>query len=87
MKKSKRVFKLVCNVTLICILVVLCAFIGGTVYSRITGKSFLPYSVLWVLTDSMEPTIPSRSYILVRNVTADEIEVNDVITFSSKDPA
>lgn len=33
----------------------------------------------------MEPTIPSRSYILVKNVTAEEIEVDDVITFRSRD--
>lgn len=70
MKKNKKVLKLVCNVALTCILVVLCVFIGITVYSRISGKSVLPYSVLWVLTESMEPTIPSRSYILVKNVTA-----------------
>lgn len=87
MKKNKKVLKLVCNVALTCILVVLCVFIGITVYSRISGKSVLPYSVLWVLTESMEPTIPSRSYILVKNVTAEEIEVDDVITFRSRDAA
>lgn len=87
MKKSNKVLKLICNVALTCILVVMCVFIGITVYSRISGKSVLPYSVLWVLTESMEPTIPSRSYILVKNVSADEIEVNNVITFRSRDAA
>ena len=43
-------------------------------------------TMMWVRTESMEPTIPARSYILVEKVTAGEIEVGDVIVFRSDDP-
>ncbi|MBQ7700609.1 MAG: signal peptidase I [Clostridia bacterium] len=45
---------------------------------------------VWVMTSSMEPTIPERSYILVKEVkesAVSEIKVGDVIMFASDDPA
>ena len=50
------------------------AFIGGK-------------TMVWVLTPSMEPTIPGKSYILVERITADEVRVGDVIVYRSDDPA
>lgn len=84
--KNKAIRKIV-NVALTCLLVLLALLIVISVYSKISGKSLLPYTVLWVLTDSMEDAIPARSYILVKNVSAKEVEVNDIITFRSRDAA
>ena len=41
---------------------------------------------VWVMTSSMEPEIPERSYILIQKATADDIKVGDVIMFKSDDP-
>ena len=43
-------------------------------------------TAMWVRTESMEPEIPARSYILVEKVTAEEVEIGDVIVFKSSDP-
>lgn len=53
---------------------------------KATGKVF-GVSVMWVLTDSMEDTIPARSYILVTSVDPKDIQVGDIITFYSRDHA
>lgn len=44
-------------------------------------------ATLWVETDSMESEIPAQSYILIRRANAGEIQLGDVITFYSSDPA
>lgn len=40
-------------------------------------------SAMWVKTNSMEPQIPQKSYILVKQATADDVKVGDVIVFES----
>ena len=45
------------------------------------------YSVMNIVSESMEPTIAKGSYILVREVAPDEITSGDVICFYSTDPA
>ena len=42
-------------------------------------------TVLWVTTDSMSPTIAGNCYILAEKITADEVEVDDIIVFVSHD--
>ncbi|MBO4584960.1 MAG: signal peptidase I [Clostridia bacterium] len=62
--------------------------IGFVFLSNMKGKVTFIFgkTMMWVRTESMEPTIPARSYILVEKVTAGEIEVGDVIVFRSDDP-
>lgn len=45
------------------------------------------YSMLRVLTGSMEPAIGTDAIIIVRKTAADQVQVGDVITFYSSDPA
>lgn len=45
------------------------------------------YAVLRVTTQSMGDTIPPNTYILVERVYPDDIAVDDVIVFTSRDPA
>lgn len=85
--RKKSAVKIVLNVLFILLMAGICICIALGVYSRVTGKSVLPYSVLWVLTDSMEDTIPARSYILVKRAEPGEIRVGDIITFRSRDAA
>lgn len=44
-------------------------------------------SFLQVATGSMEPTIPIGSIIIVKNASATDVRVGDIITFYSPDPA
>ena len=48
----------------------------------IAGIRIFGVQVYGVLTGSMEPTYPTGSLIYVRRVDADDLRVNDVITFS-----
>ena len=43
-------------------------------------------SILWVLTNSMEPDIEARSYILIEKVAPEDVREGDVIAFYSDDP-
>lgn len=45
------------------------------------------YSMLRVLTGSMEPEIPTDSIIVVRRTEPEEVQVGDVISFYSSDPS
>ena len=47
----------------------------------------LGYSVMRVMTGSMEPSIPQNAMILVQKTDPDRIRPGDVITFFSQDPA
>ncbi len=44
------------------------------------------FSLLRLLTDSMEPEIPAQSMLLVKEVDPQTLEIGDVITFFSSDP-
>lgn len=44
------------------------------------------YRVLQVMTDSMSPTISDQTCIVIRKVEQEEIEVGDIITFTSQAP-
>lgn len=81
----RRAFHIIAYVV-VCALLVVCALVlisnaSGNV-TFIAGRT-----TMWVKTDSMEPQIPERSYILVRQQDIAEIEVGDVIVFKSDDPS
>lgn len=44
------------------------------------------YSVMHIVSESMEPNIPMGTYILVKRVPAEEVKKDDVICFYSTDP-
>ncbi len=45
------------------------------------------HSVLRIVTGSMEPEIPTDTYILVKECPADEIQKGDIISFYSEEPS
>ena len=44
------------------------------------------YSIFRIATGSMEPTIPTGTYILTRKVPADSLKPGDIITYYSQEP-
>ncbi len=58
------------------------------VLSKISGSPVFVFgkTTMWVTTDSMNPTIPARTYILVEKVDASEVKKGDIIAFISTDP-
>lgn len=58
------------------------------VLSKISGSPVFVFgkTTMWVTTDSMNPIIPARTYILVEKVDASEVKKGDIIAFISTDP-
>ena len=83
----KKRLRLVGNIVSYVVLSALVLMIAFVFVSNMSGKPIFVAnrSVLWVLTGSMEPTIPEKSYILIERVPVDEIAVGDVIVFVSDD--
>jgi signal peptidase I len=84
----KKVLLSIINVLSIAI-IIFSIFILLTVVMTGTDEApdFLGYSVFNVLTGSMEPSIPAGSLIVTHRTEPAEIQVGDVITFYSRDPA
>ena len=75
---------------IICIAIIVLAI--GVLFAVVTTPKGQPpqifgFSGFRVLTGSMEPTIPTDSFVLVHRVDASKIRVDDVISFFSKDEA
>ena len=70
------------------VMAIIIAVLLFVVVSKITNHTVFLFgkTTAWVMTESMEPQIPARSYILVRRVEPSEIQVGDVIMFKSDDP-
>lgn len=84
-KKGKLFAKILFYIVFFAVLLL----VIGMVISRVSNRLFfvLNRSTVWVVSDSMEDEIPERSYIQIRKADASEVEVGDVITFYSDDPA
>jgi signal peptidase I len=84
----KKGIKAITNLLSVCIIV--CAvFILLSVLFTESGKapSLFGNSVFHVMTSSMEPTIPLDSIIVARETDPASLQVGDIISFYSKDPA
>ncbi len=70
---------------LILLLVVLILYL---LIARISGKipSLFGYSVVRIVTPSMDPKIPVGSFILIKKASPEEIQEGDIITFYTDDP-
>lgn len=85
--KVKKILKTVGNVFFYCFITFLAIVICISIYCKKTNKLVFKYSILWVLTDSMEPEIQAHSYIIVKRIDYTEVEMGDIISFRSTDPA
>ena len=70
---------------LILLLVVLLLYL---LYARMTGAvpQLFGYSIVRIITPSMEPKIPVGSFILVKRTSPENVEPGDIITFFTDDP-
>ena len=84
-KKVKFVGKILFYIFFVVVL--LC--VVGMFISKISNRVFFlgNRAAIWVMTDSMEEKIPEKSYICISKVDPSDIEVDDIITFYSDDPA
>ncbi len=87
--KSKKVI----NKLVAYVLTALTVLFGATMVYVLAKKAhgkvpkIFGYTVLQIVSGSMEKEIPAGAYILVKEVDADEIEIEDVISFYSSDPS
>ena len=88
MKQKGKLFKRILEIILAVLIVAgFVLVIVTSISSKRKGKPvfIFGYSLMWVVTGSMEPVIPERSYILTKYYDGGEISVGEVITFVCKD--
>lgn len=84
----KKVLRFLINFISIAVIVAaLMVLLSVLVTRNGQAPSFLGYSAFRVMSGSMEPTLPTNTMIVVKQVPPEEIEVGDVITFISSDPS
>ena len=68
--------------------VMIALFLAFFILSKVSANPIFLFNktTMWVMTESMDPTIPPRTYILVEKASADDVEVGDIIVFRSSDP-
>ena len=75
---------------LLTVVVIVCAIVCLAVCVKVVSgrdASIFGFRIYHILTGSMEPTIPTGSNVLVREVDPSTLEVGDIITFTSRDNA
>ena len=89
MKKKKHIGAKIASVFAYLVIAVIALALVFVIYSGIHGNAAFigGYAVMWVETPSMEPLIPARSYIFVKEATGQDVKVGDVIVFRSDDPS
>ena len=88
MSKVKKVFNAIGRTVGVVLIIAIVALLAFVFLFKSSGRTLFIFgrTPTWVMTASMEPEIPERSYILLRKADASGIEVGDVITFRSDDP-
>ena len=84
-RKSKMTPGNIAYAVLILLLVVLVLYL---LIARMTGNipTFFGYSVVRIVTGSMEPKIPVGSFVLIKRIAPGEVGEGDIITFYTDDP-
>ena len=87
-KMIKSKLKLAAKITLIALVAVMFFTVVYVMICNLRGKvaSIGGYSVMKVVTGSMEPSIHVGDYILIKKTDVSDLKVGDVITFLSDDP-
>lgn len=81
----KRFLKIISNIIVYILIIVLLFFSATVVIANVKGKQpeILGYKFYTVLSGSMEPTIETGDLIIVEEVSPDDINVGDIISFKS----
>lgn len=88
-KKRSKARSIISSIIYIVIISLLVVLLVHVVSAKMKGKvpMVFGYSVMRIVSNSMEDAIPTGTYILVREAKAEEVREGDVITFYSIDPA
>lgn len=86
--RKKTVFRRITGIIGYLLIFLIAALFIFVIVFKVNNRTMFIFgrAPVWVMSPSMEPTIPERSYILVRSASADEIQIGDVIMFKSSDP-
>lgn len=84
-KSKKTVFKIISDVLFGLLAAFVLTIVVISFIEKKTDKSIFGKRVVWIMTESMEDTIPAQSYILVKDVGDNKIEVGDIIMFISRE--
>lgn len=70
-----------------CVLLLLVVLIVGILRAKLRGESpqVFGYSVLHIVSGSMEPEIPTDTYILTKSIAPEQVERESIISFYSED--
>ncbi len=82
-KKIKRIFSVFWWIMAAATVALLVCVLGAKLKGEV--PKMFGYSVIKIVTGSMEPEIPTNSYILVKETSAEDIKKGDIISFHSKD--
>ena len=87
--KKRSVGKTVSNAVIIVILVLTILLTAVLFIGKMMNKPVFIFgrSIAWIITDSMEDTIPAQTFILLESAGDDDVSVGDVIIFRSENPA
>ena len=87
-KGIKRALGALLSVLWWCAVAILALILVNVLGAKASGRvpAVFGYSVLNIVSGSMEDEIPKGSYILVKSVDPKSVEVGDVISFYSTDP-
>jgi signal peptidase len=88
LKKTVKVLRIAASAVWWCVLLLLFALLVNIFGSKMAGRvpSVFGYSVINIVSGSMEDEIPRGSYILIKKTDAEKIKKDDVICFYSTDP-
>lgn len=87
--KFKRILKTASSAVWWCALILIFIMTVSIIGAKMRGRvpTVLGYSIMYVVSGSMEDEIPQGSYILIKTEKPEEVKINDVICFYSSDPA
>ena len=62
---------------------VVALFMALFILSKVSASPIFLFNktAMWVMTESMDPTIPPKTYILVEKASADDVQEGDIIVF------
>ncbi len=89
MTKKAKIVKRICSALWWLLVVSLVILLVTVLGAKMQGKvpSLCGYSVLHIITGSMEDTIPTGSYILVKKTAPEDVQKEDIISFYSEERA
>lgn len=83
-----RAFLLAVFILFLLLIIFFIFYFGDLLYNIKTGNTKVPlFGAYVIVSPSMVPTIKVNDAIIIRRAKEDELEIGDIITFSSSDPS